>query len=420
MRKIVPWIAALTFIYISLPEAAPLQENAMCLIPQENQFMESALSSAKGEQDYPNTAIPSLFEIKAMLLDKNANLSPDVINKVLTTLECAENYLVHPYTNLTIIDFSLPSNEKRLWVFSLMDKKLLFNTYVSHGIKSGTLFSDSFSNQYNSKSSSIGIYQTEKSYIGRHGLSLQLEGLDSGYNDRAASRAIVMHGGWYVDEPFIKKYGRAGRSWGCPAIPSSLTEPIINTIKEDSLFVAYYPDDRWFVKSKFLNCHRNSLNQQCESPNIVMKGTKENEVREDVLFADLNQDNQHEENEPVVVISADDYARFFEAKIPLNRMLRRQINQVEYIVLSQEDFGHLDMSNNKDALSAISFVVPEVTMQRGYYATEMKPLPYGKITEASLNSPSNPTQHKSYTVHCEIKPILQLKSTNQFIRWVGL
>lgn len=420
MRKIARWIAALTFIYVSLSEAAPLQEKAMCLISQDNTIMGSVLSSTKGGQDYPNTVIPSLFEIKAMLLNKNANLHPDVILKVLTTLECAENYRIHPYTHLTIIDFSLPSNEKRLWVFSLMDKKLLFNTYVSHGIKSGTLFSDSFSNQYNSKSSSIGIYQTDKSYVGRHGLSLQLEGLDSGYNDRAASRAIVMHGGWYVDEPFIKKYGRAGRSWGCPAIPSSLTEPIINTIKEDSLFVAYYPDDQWFVKSKFLNCHRGVSVQQCNNPNTDTKRTTENELREDIFFADLNQNNQHEENEPVVVISADDYARFFKDKVPLNRMLRRQINQVEYIVLSQEDFDSLDINNHKDALSALSFVVPVVSMQHGYYATEMKPLPYGKITEASLNNTSNPAQHKSYTVHCEQKPTLQLKSTNQFIRWVGL
>ena len=107
------------------------------------------------------------------------------------------------------------------------EKKLLFHTYVSHGITSGTLLTNYFSNKYNSKASSIGVYKTEKAYYGREGLSLRLDGLDRSFNDNASNRSVVMHGGWYVDEHFIKKYGRPGRSWGCPALPLNFINPLL-------------------------------------------------------------------------------------------------------------------------------------------------------------------------------------------------
>ena len=113
------------------------------------------------------------------MLHQNAPaLNTEAVNKVLTTLKCASKYNIKHNNILTIIDFSLPSSAKRLWVFDLAKNKLLFHTHVSHGIKSGSLLSNYFSNKVNSKASSIGVYNTEKAYFGRHGLSLKLYGLD--------------------------------------------------------------------------------------------------------------------------------------------------------------------------------------------------------------------------------------------------
>jgi hypothetical protein len=169
------------------------------------------------------------YQIKHMLQEKA--LRAPVIDKVMQSLDCADKYGVEHTPIVTVIDYALPSNQKRFWVFDLKKKKVLFHTYVSHGIKSGLLRSEYFSNKHNSKASSIGVFKTKQSYYGRHGLAMRLKGLEPHINDYAEGRSIVMHGGWYMEEPFIKKYGRPGRSWGCPAIPKSITKHLINTIK---------------------------------------------------------------------------------------------------------------------------------------------------------------------------------------------
>jgi MoaA/NifB/PqqE/SkfB family radical SAM enzyme len=131
---------------------------------------------------------------------------------------------------LTIIDFTKSSNQKRLWVVDLDKKEMLFNTYVSHGRNSGQEFAEHFSNKEESYMSSIGFYVTEKTYYGKHGLSLKLNGLDEGFNTNAMDRCIVMHGAEYATEDFIEQAGRLGRSLGCPAVPMEEHEDIINAV----------------------------------------------------------------------------------------------------------------------------------------------------------------------------------------------
>lgn len=153
---------------------------------------------------------------------------------------------------LTIIDYSKPSSEKRLWVFDLQKGKALFNTWVSHGRNSGEAVSNSFSNSPGSLKSSLGVFITDEPYIGGKGYSLRLRGLEHGINDNAYNRDIVIHGAWYVATDLIKKYGQIGRSWGCPAVSMSLVRSLIDTIKENTLVFAYYPDQRWLKHSQFL------------------------------------------------------------------------------------------------------------------------------------------------------------------------
>lgn len=153
---------------------------------------------------------------------------------------------------LTVIDFSKPSNERRLWVFDLARGRALYNTWVSHGKNSGGVNATSFSNSMGSLKSSIGLYMTEEPYVGGVGYALRLKGLEPGVNDNAYRRDIVVHGAWYVNTDTIRRYGQIGRSWGCPAVSDKLARPIIDTIKEHTLLFAYYPDRRWLSHSQFL------------------------------------------------------------------------------------------------------------------------------------------------------------------------
>ncbi|MGM9508300.1 murein L,D-transpeptidase catalytic domain family protein [Larkinella sp. GY13] len=153
---------------------------------------------------------------------------------------------------LSIVDLSQPSNKKRLYVIDLDQQKLLFQTYVAHGRNSGELMAASFSNTFSSFQSSLGFYQTLNTYQGKHGLSLQLKGLEQGFNDNAFSRAIVMHGADYVCEDFIRKTGRLGRSQGCPAIANAVSKDIIQAIKGGSCLFVYSPSPDYLQKSTFL------------------------------------------------------------------------------------------------------------------------------------------------------------------------
>jgi hypothetical protein len=373
------------------------------------------------EQLSKNSA-SSTHEIEEMLHSKAPMLSLAAINQVVATLTCATNHNVEHNNMLVVIDYSLPSNKKRLWVFSLAEKKLLFHTYVSHGLKSGVLATQYFSNKYNSKASSLGVYKTEKTYYGRHGLSLALNGLDPGFNDNAGGRAVVMHGGWYVNEDFIKRYGRAGRSWGCPAVPEDVKEPLINAIKDHALLVVYYPSERWFQKSKFLTCNKMLQNKMLgKADDELTPPTDASQVREPVLFADIHTKNKHAETEPILVVRASRYEELFHRKPPLERMLRRQINNIEYIALSSSEFNLLAMQM-KEGLNDISFVVPEIKMIRGYYATEMKIVPLGKI-EAATGEPGPEIVKghiRGFTLRFLERPAITLRSSNQFIRWLGL
>jgi hypothetical protein len=145
-----------------------------------------------------------------------------------------------------------------LWVIDVAEKKVLFNSLVAHGKNTGEEFAQKFSNIESSYQSSLGFYVTESSYNGSNGYSLKLIGMDEGYNDAALQRAIVMHGADYVSEDFIKSQKRLGRSWGCPAVPRELAQPIINTIKNNNCLFIYYPDQQYLSSSKWLKTEINS------------------------------------------------------------------------------------------------------------------------------------------------------------------
>lgn len=154
---------------------------------------------------------------------------------------------------LTLVDFSLSSNTKRLWVIDLEKNIILFQTLVAHGRNTGEEFANDFSNQAESFKSSVGFYATGEIYNGKHGLSLKLDGLVKGLNDKARERAVVIHGADYVSESFIRQNKRLGRSQGCPAIPVEMNEKIINVIKNKSCLFIYHPSKKQEVLTKLFS-----------------------------------------------------------------------------------------------------------------------------------------------------------------------
>ncbi len=176
-------------------------------------------------------------------LDANSYVLPsfDCFNLALDGFHLLKAKGVVQKNILTLVDFSLSSNKKRLWVIDLDKKIILFQTLVAHGRNTGEEFAKQFSNQAESFQSSVGFYATGEIYNGKHGMSLKLDGLEKGLNDKARERAVVVHGADYVSESFIKQNKRLGRSQGCPALPVEMNAKIINVIKNKSCLFLYHP-----------------------------------------------------------------------------------------------------------------------------------------------------------------------------------
>jgi hypothetical protein len=187
-------------------------------------------------------------EIYLTLISSNGELpSAEIFELAYAGWEKMDEELKSPL--LSIIDFSLPSTERRLWIIDINAKEILLNSVVAHGRNSGELMADKFSNQPESFQSSLGFYKTGETYSGKHGYSLRLDGLEKGVNDQARNRAIVIHGADYANEAFAKTNGRLGRSLGCPALPTELSSEVIDLIKDGSLLFIFGKDDNYLKQS---------------------------------------------------------------------------------------------------------------------------------------------------------------------------
>ena len=187
------------------------------------------------------------------------DLDPGVLGRALRAAGCAERrgFLEDPDT-LTVIDYTRPSTEPRLFVLDVEAPALLHEELVAHGRGTGENQARRFSNEPGSHQSSLGLFVTQGTYVGRHGRSLRLRGLEPGVNDRALERAIVLHGAEYVSETFAALHGRLGRSFGCPALAVEAAQRVIDVIRGGTPVFAWYPDPAWLARSPFLGA--------CEEP----------------------------------------------------------------------------------------------------------------------------------------------------------
>ncbi len=190
----------------------------------------------------------------AISFDGMNTLNPEVFKKAFLGFQNLKKAgaLDENSNLLSICDFSLSSNTKRLWVIDVDKREVVFNSLVAHGKNTGEEFATKFSNIESSYQSSMGFYLTDVTYHGENGYSLKLLGMDNGYNDAALKRAIVMHGADYVSESFAAQHKRIGRSWGCPAVPREIAQSLIDTIKEKNCLFIYYPDEKYLSSSKWL------------------------------------------------------------------------------------------------------------------------------------------------------------------------
>ena len=186
-----------------------------------------------------------------------AGVPMQVLQLALKAVACgvASGDIAKPPT-LTLIDYSRPSTERRLWVFDLASGRLLFSELVAHGKATGENMATSFSDAMESHKSSLGLFVTGDTYVGANGYSLRLDGLEPGFNGRARERAIVMHGAPYVDAALAERQGRIGRSWGCPALSEAVARKVIDTVRGGGVIFSYYPDSEWLERSRFINCEK--------------------------------------------------------------------------------------------------------------------------------------------------------------------
>lgn len=154
-----------------------------------------------------------------------------------------------PNSNIiTVVDFSKSSREKRMWIIDVLNKSVLLNTWVAHGQGSGDDRASHFSNNNDSHQSSLGFYLASEVYMGKHGRSLKLDGLDAGINSAARARGIVIHAADYVCQNTINQIGRLGRSFGCPAVSPEVSDQVINTIKGGSMLFINGNDSNYTSK----------------------------------------------------------------------------------------------------------------------------------------------------------------------------
>jgi len=223
--------------------------------------------AAAGAIDIAQADAPSRTLVESLAAQAPA-LDRTVLELALRAASCAERSgQIRNPSILTVIDYSLPSTERRLWVLDLARRRLLHEELVAHGRGTGENIASRFSNEPGSRQSSLGLFVTRDTYLGRHGRSLRLEGLERGVNDRALDRAVVIHAASYVSEEFAARHGRIGRSWGCPALAPEVASHVIDTIRGGSAVFAYHPQRDWLRTSPFFTaCGTSTARRTAAAP----------------------------------------------------------------------------------------------------------------------------------------------------------
>lgn len=165
-------------------------------------------------------------------------LNPQLLDRALAALD-QHGRAITRRDRVAIVDFSAPSSEARLH-FLNVESGEASRMFVAHGSGSDprhTGFLQSFSNVFGSNASSEGAFVTEDYYVGKHGRSQRLLGLDP-TNNNALGRAIVVHGAWYASADMIAAHGKLGRSQGCFAVAENDLRTVFDYLGKGRLIYA--------------------------------------------------------------------------------------------------------------------------------------------------------------------------------------
>lgn len=245
-------IGSISILFISLMVGAVPNNNFLNFL-DELRNMEDDRAKAPSILGFNSEPIFKQIQINHPL--ESATLSPKAFQYAFNAfLKLKQQNIIEGNQSIiSICDFSLSSNTKRLWIIDVKESKVLVHSLVSHGKNTGEEYAVHFSNKPNSYQSSLGVYVTGNTYFGSNGYSLKLTGMDKGINDKAEERAIVLHGAAYCSEAFIEEHGRLGRSFGCPSVPLDITDIVINTIKDKSVFFIYQNDHPVLKNSQWIH-----------------------------------------------------------------------------------------------------------------------------------------------------------------------
>lgn len=252
-------------------------------------------------------------------------------------LKLAEQGKIKNKRYLTICDFSLSSNVNRLWLIDLYEKKVVINTLVAHGQNTGDEFATRFSNIEDSHQSSLGFYVTSNSYTGEKGYAMKLLGMDAGFNDRAFSRDIVMHGADYVSREFARANKRLGRSWGCPSVSFEVVNPIINRIKNGSCLYIYHPQVTYHKSSYWLNTPIMRLPKEVK--NFVLDKSDfpaDSNIISDTSMVDVEEEIY--DREGFIVNKNNELVKVeFVEPIDINELKKDETIKVQEIIIDEKD-----------------------------------------------------------------------------------
>lgn len=242
-------VLALCLALTGAPPAAAGPEPAPEAAASANATVKAAAAAAPAAHFGAGAQADVIAQLQAAAPD----LSPEVLERAVAAAACAVAGGVEVTRPLlTVIDYSLPSTTPRLWVFDVARRELLHRELVAHGMGSGGNYARAFSNVEGSKQTSLGLFLTADTYYGKNGYSMRLHGLEKDINHLALPRTIVVHGAPYVSEDFVRRVGRLGRSWGCPALREEIARQVIDEVKEGTLLFADHPQGSWLDGSSYL------------------------------------------------------------------------------------------------------------------------------------------------------------------------
>lgn len=191
----------------------------------------------------------------------------EVLDLALRAYACGQAEGVVQRPVLAVIDYSLPSTQKRLWLIDPRDGRVERSELVAHGRGSGSLRATRFSNEPGSYRSSLGLFVTGRTYTGRHGRSLRLYGLEPGVNDAAYERAIVLHPAWYATQAHAERFGRLGRSHGCPALAPDVAPPVLDALEDGAALFVYGDDPEWRANDDYVHCDSAEMHAHASAGN---------------------------------------------------------------------------------------------------------------------------------------------------------